>query len=90
MTTLTGVYAVTVPPSVSDDPIRWLFADEADADAFAQAINGERNHLFLRDSELPEAVVSYEPIATSLHDPHLREAYPEETETALAILGPEG
>ena len=76
MTGLAGVYAVTVSPSVADDPIRWLFVHESDADQFAAAING--------DSQFPEASVSYEPIALSLHDPHLRECFPEETEEALA------
>jgi hypothetical protein len=76
-TALSGVYAVTVSPSISDDPVRWLFVDEGDADLFAAAING--------DSEFPEATVSYEPIAFSLDDEHLRETFPEETTEARRL-----
>lgn len=74
---LEGVYAVTVSPNMSDDPIRWLFTDQGDADLFAAAING--------DAELKDAIVSYEPIAGSLDDPHLNECYPEETEEARRL-----
>lgn len=39
MRQLNGVYAVCVGGSISEDPVRWLFVDEADADDFAAAIN---------------------------------------------------
>lgn len=60
---------------ISDDPVRWLFADEADADDFAAAINEGRKY--------PEAWVSFEPIAWSLHDHDLGSAFPETAQFAL-------
>lgn len=66
-----GVYVVLVGPDVSDDPVRWCFVDEGDADAFADA-SGER------------AWVSFEPVARSLDDPDLAEAFPELVEAARA------
>jgi len=76
---LEAVYAVTVSPNMSDDPIRWLFKDEWDADAFAEAINGP-------DNPLPDATVTYEPIAYTLDNEHLHETYPEETEEARRLV----
>ena len=75
MSRLNGVYAVCVSSAISDDPVRWLFVDEADADDFAAAINEGR--------EYPEAWVSFEPIARTLHDDDLRSAFPETVEAAL-------
>lgn len=75
MTRLDGAYAVCVSSSISDDPVRWLFVDEADADDFAAAINEGRQY--------PEAWVSFEPIAENLYDRGLRSAFPETIESAL-------
>jgi hypothetical protein len=74
---LDGVYAVSVSNLVADDPVRWLFISEDDADMFCAAING--------DSEFPEATVTYEPIAYSLADPDLAACYPDETREANRI-----
>lgn len=75
MNGLNGVYAVCVSSSISDDPVRWLFVDEADADDFAAAINEGR--------EYPEAWVSFEPIASSLQDEDLYSAFSKTVDTAL-------
>jgi hypothetical protein len=77
MSRLNGVYAVCVSSSISEDPVRWLFVDEADADDFARAINDGRDY--------PEAWVSFEPIASNLHDRDLRSAFPETVEIALKL-----
>jgi hypothetical protein len=75
MTRLNGAYAVCVSSSISEDPVRWLFVDEVDADDFAAAINAGRKY--------PEAWVRFEPIALSLHDRDLRAAFPETVEAVL-------
>jgi hypothetical protein len=75
MRQLNGVYAVCVGSSISEDAVRWLFVAEADADDFAAAINEGR--------EYPEAWVSFEPIAWSLHDKDVCSAFPETVEKAL-------
>ena len=74
---LTGVYAVTVGPDISDDPIRWLFTNEIDADTFAEAINKGR--------EFKEACVTFEPIAYSLDERHLALCFPDETKRARKL-----
>jgi hypothetical protein len=60
MSRFNGAYPVCVGSSISDDPVRWLFVDEGDADDFPAAINERR--------EYPEAWASFEPIAWSRHD----------------------
>lgn len=70
---LTGVYAVLVGPSICEEPIRWLFVDEIDADAFAAAIGDE-------------AWVSWEPISESLDDPGLFDAFPCEIRAARRAM----
>lgn len=55
--------------------MRRLFVDEADADDLAAVINEGRDY--------PEAWVSFEPIAWSLHHQDLRSAFPETVEFPL-------
>jgi hypothetical protein len=50
-----GVYAVTVGPDISDDPIRLLFLEEADADRYVAEVE-------------PTGRVTYEPIVTDWAD----------------------
>lgn len=44
MSRFSGAYAVCVSGSISGDPLRWLFVDEADADDFAGAIHEGSEH----------------------------------------------
>ena len=55
-----GVYAVTVGPDISEEPVRWLFESEHDADLFVKHVE-------------PEGVVTFEPIAYSWAEPEVRE-----------------
>jgi hypothetical protein len=58
MSDLNGVYVVLVPPDVSDEPVRWCFVNQSDADLWAEAHGSG-------------AYVSWEPVSWSLEDTYL-------------------
>lgn len=68
---LSGVYVVQVGSDISNDPVRWCFVEETDADDFAKALD-------------ESAWVTFEPISASLDDPSLAAAFPEAVAAAMA------